>query len=47
LPVVWYGYETWSLAFKVKRRLIMLENRVLRKTSGPKILEVRGEKAAK
>jgi len=47
LPVVWYGYGIWSLAFKEERRLIMLGNRVLRKIFGPKTLEVIGEKTAK
>jgi hypothetical protein len=47
LPVVWYGYEIWSLAFQEKRGLIMLENRLLRKIFGPTTVEVRGEKTAK
>ena len=41
MPVVWYGYEIWSVAFKEERRLIMLESRVLRKIFGPKTVEVR------
>jgi len=35
LPVVLYGCETWSLAFREERRLRVFENRVLRKTFGP------------
>ena len=35
LPVVLYGYETWSLALRENRRLTMFENRVLRKIFGP------------
>jgi hypothetical protein len=30
LPVVSYGYETWSFIFKEKPRLRVFENRVLR-----------------
>jgi hypothetical protein len=36
LPVVLYGYETWSLTLRVS------ENRVLRRTFGPKRDEVTG-----
>jgi len=38
-----YGCETWSLALKEKRRLRVLENRVLRRIFGPKKDEVIGE----
>jgi hypothetical protein len=47
LPVVWYAYEIWYIAFKEKRRLIILENRVLRKIFGPKTVEIGGEKTSK
>ena len=40
LPVVLYGYETWSLTLMEKRRLWMFENRVLRRAFGPKRDEV-------
>jgi len=40
LPVVLYGCETWSLALRVKRRLRVFENRVLRRIFGPKRDEV-------
>ena len=40
LPVVLYGYETWSLMFREKHRLRMYENRVLRRIIGPKREEV-------
>ena len=36
LPVVLYGFETWSLTLKEEHRLRMFENRVLRKIYGPK-----------
>jgi hypothetical protein len=36
LPVVLYGCETWSLAFKEEHRLRVFENRVLRGIFGPK-----------
>jgi hypothetical protein len=36
LPVVLYGYETWSLMFREEHRLRMYENRVLRRMFGPK-----------
>jgi hypothetical protein len=34
LPVVLYGCETWSLTLWEKRRLRVLENRVLRRIFG-------------
>ena len=43
LPVVLYGYETWSLILREERRLRVFENRVLRKIFGPKRDEVTGE----
>jgi hypothetical protein len=36
LPVVWYGCETWSLTLREKRRLSLIENRVLRRIFGAK-----------
>jgi hypothetical protein len=36
LPVVLYGYETWSLTLREEHRLRMFENRVLRRIFGPK-----------
>jgi hypothetical protein len=36
LPVVLYGYETWSLALREGHRLRVFENRVLRRIFGPK-----------
>jgi hypothetical protein len=43
LPVVLYGYETWSLILREEHRLRVLENRVLRKIFGPERDEVTGE----
>jgi len=43
LPVVLYGCETWSLILREERRLIVFENRVLRRVFGPKRDEVTGE----
>jgi len=42
LPVVLYGYETWSLTLREKRKLRIFENRVLRRVFGPKRNEVAG-----
>jgi hypothetical protein len=42
LPVVLYGCETWSLTLKEEHRLRVFENRVLRRTFGPKRDDVRG-----
>jgi hypothetical protein len=36
LPVVLYGYETWSLTLGEEHRLRVFEKRVLRKIFGPK-----------
>jgi hypothetical protein len=43
LPMVLYGCETWSLTLRVKHRLRVFENRVLRRIFGPKRDEVTGE----
>jgi hypothetical protein len=40
LPLVLYDYETWSLALREEHRLRLFENRVLRRTFGPKWNEV-------
>jgi hypothetical protein len=40
LPVVLYGYETWSLTLREVRRLRVFENRVFRSVFGPKRDEV-------
>ena len=42
LPVVLYGYETWSLTLREERKLRVFENRVLRRVFGPKRDEVTG-----
>jgi hypothetical protein len=36
LPVVLYGYETWSVTLREEHRLKVFENRVLRRIFGPK-----------
>jgi hypothetical protein len=43
LPVVLYGYETWFLTLREEHKLRVFENRVLRRTFGPKRDEVMGE----
>jgi hypothetical protein len=43
LPVVLYEFETWSLTWREKCRLRVLENRVLRRIFGPKRDEVTWE----
>jgi hypothetical protein len=43
LPVVLYGYETWSVKLREEHRLMVFENRVLRRIFGPKKDEVTGE----
>jgi hypothetical protein len=43
LPVVLYGCETWSLTLRQERRLMVFENRVLRRAFGRKRDEVTGE----
>ena len=35
MPVVFYGYETWSLTLREERRLSVFENRVLGRIFGP------------
>jgi hypothetical protein len=40
LPVVLYGYETWSLTLREKSKLMVFENKVLRRIFGPKRDEV-------
>jgi hypothetical protein len=42
LPVVLYGYETWSLTIREEHKLRMFENRVLRRIFGPKRDRVTG-----
>jgi hypothetical protein len=42
LPFVLYGCETWSLTLREEHRLRVFENRVLRRTFGPKREEVAG-----
>ena len=43
LPVVLYRCETWSLTLREERRLMVFENRVLRRILGLKRYEVIGE----
>jgi hypothetical protein len=43
LPVVLYGFETYSLTLREEHRLRVFENRVLRRIFGPKRDEVTGE----
>ncbi|KAJ4442648.1 hypothetical protein ANN_04237 [Periplaneta americana] len=43
LPVVLYGYETWTLTLREEQRLRVYENKVLRKIFGAKRDEVTGE----
>jgi hypothetical protein len=43
LPVVLYGFETWSLTLREEHRLRAFENRVLRGIFGPERDEVMGE----
>jgi hypothetical protein len=43
LPVVLYGFETWSLILSEEHRLRVFENRVVRGIFGPKRDEVTGE----
>jgi hypothetical protein len=42
LPVVLYGFETWSLTVREEHRLRVFENRVLRRIFGKKRDEVTG-----
>jgi len=43
LPVVLYGYETWSLTLREERKLRVFKNMVLRRIFGPRKDEVTGE----
>jgi hypothetical protein len=43
LPVVLYGCETWSLTLREELRLRMFEDRVLKRTFGPRRDEITGE----
>ena len=43
LPLVLYGFETWSLTLWEERKLRVCENRVLRRIFGPRRDEVTGE----
>jgi hypothetical protein len=43
LPVVLYGCETWSLTVREEHRLMVFENRVLRRIFGPKRDDGTGE----
>jgi hypothetical protein len=43
LPVVLYGYETWSLTLREEHRLRVFENRILSRIFGPERDEVVGE----
>ena len=43
LPVVLYECETWSLTLREERRLMVFENRVLRRICGPRRDELTGE----
>jgi hypothetical protein len=43
LPLVLYGYETWSFTLREGHSLRVFENRVLRRIFGPKRDEVTGE----
>ena len=43
MPVVLYGCDTWSLAFREEHRLRMFENMVLTRIFGPKKVEVTGQ----
>jgi len=43
LPVVLYGYETWSFTLREERKLRVFENMVLRRIFGPRRDEVTGE----
>jgi len=42
LPVVLYGYETWSLTLREERKLRVFENMVLRRIFGPRRDKVMG-----
>ena len=42
LPVILYSYETWFVMVGDEYRLTVTENRILRRTFGPKREEVTG-----
>jgi len=42
LPLVLYGCETWSLTLREEHRLMLFENRMLRRIFGPKRDEIIG-----
>jgi len=43
LPVISYGYETWSLTLREERKLRVFENMVFRRMFAPRRDEVTGE----
>jgi len=43
LPVGFYGFETWSLTLREERKLRLFQNRVLRRTFGPRRDEITGD----
>jgi hypothetical protein len=43
VPVVFYGFETWSVTLREEQRLIVFEKRALRTILGPKRDEGTGE----
>jgi len=43
LPVVLYGCETWSLTLREERRMMVSENRVLRRIFGSRRDEITGD----
>jgi len=42
MPVVLYEYETWSFTLREERRLMVFENRMLRRILKPKSSEATG-----
>jgi hypothetical protein len=42
LPVVLYGCESWSVTLREEHRLSVFEDRILRRISGPKRDEIKG-----
>jgi hypothetical protein len=42
LPVILYGYETWSLTLREEHRLRVFEKKVLKRIFGPMRDEVTG-----
>jgi hypothetical protein len=43
LPIVLYGFETWSLTLREERKMRVFENMVLRRIFGPRRDKVTGE----